>query len=73
MEIMSIQGEMASVDLGGVKKEISLALVDDVVPGDYVIVHAGFALYKLDVEETKRTFSLMATGRTERFAKQMCS
>jgi len=42
------ENETAVVDFGGVRKEISLALVDDVAVGDYVIVHVGFALHKLD-------------------------
>ncbi|MBP8134038.1 MAG: HypC/HybG/HupF family hydrogenase formation chaperone [Zoogloea sp.] len=49
----------ALVDLGGVRKAISLELVDDVVPGDYVIVHVGYALTKLDQEEAERTLALM--------------
>jgi hydrogenase expression/formation protein HypC len=52
--------EAALVDLGGVRKEISLALVDDVAVGDYVIVHVGFALQKLDREEAERTLELFA-------------
>ncbi|MCG6953219.1 MAG: HypC/HybG/HupF family hydrogenase formation chaperone [Betaproteobacteria bacterium] len=52
--------EAALVDLGGVRKEISLALVDDVAVGDYVIVHVGFALQKLDREEAQRTLELFA-------------
>ncbi len=50
----------AIVDLGGVRKEISLALVEDVVVGDYVIVHVGYALQKLDQEEALRTLELFA-------------
>ncbi|MFZ2124673.1 MAG: HypC/HybG/HupF family hydrogenase formation chaperone [Rhodoferax sp.] len=53
-------GEMGLVDLGGVKKEISLALLDDVRVGDYVILHAGFALSLLDPEEAERTLALFA-------------
>lgn len=53
-------GDMAVVDLGGVKKEISLALVDDVAEGDYVIVHVGYALNKLDPEEAEKTLALFA-------------
>ncbi|MGW8271522.1 MAG: HypC/HybG/HupF family hydrogenase formation chaperone [Burkholderiales bacterium] len=52
--------EAALVDLGGVRKEISLALVDDVAVGDYVIVHVGFALQRLDREEAERTLELFA-------------
>jgi len=51
---------MALVELGGVKKEISLALLDDVQVGDYVILHAGFALAILDPDEAERTLALFA-------------
>lgn len=50
----------AIVNLGGVRKEISLALLDDAQIGDYVIVHVGFALQKLDRDEAARTLTLFA-------------
>ncbi len=50
----------AVVDLGGVRKTISLELVDGVVVGDYVIVHVGYALTRLDPEEAEQTLALMA-------------
>ena len=50
----------ALVDLAGVRKEISLALVDRVAVGDYVIVHVGYALNKLDPEEAAKTLALFA-------------
>ena len=50
--------DLALVDLGGVRKEISLALVDGVRVGDYVIVHVGYALSRLDAEEAERTLKL---------------
>lgn len=55
-----IDEDRAIVNLGGVRKEISLALVDDVAVGDYVIVHVGYALQKLDEEEAERTLALFA-------------
>ena len=55
-----IAGDSAIVNLGGVRKEISLALVEDVAMGDYVIVHVGFALQKLDPEEAAQTLALFA-------------
>jgi len=58
VELMENDG--ARVDLGGVRKEISLALVDDVAVGDYVIVHVGYALSKLDPEEAAKTLALFA-------------
>ena len=54
------EAEQAIVDLGGVRKEISLALVEDVAVGDYVIVHVGYALQKLDPAEAARTLALFA-------------
>jgi hydrogenase expression/formation protein HypC len=52
--------DQAVIDLGGVRKEISLALVDDVWPGDYVIVHVGYALQKVDPLEAQKTLELFA-------------
>lgn len=54
------ENELGVVDLGGVRKEISLALLDDVQAGDYVIVHVGYALSKLDVEEAEATLRMFA-------------
>jgi hydrogenase expression/formation protein HypC len=53
-------GDAAIVDLGGIRKQISLALVDDVAVGDYVILHVGYALTKLDPAEAERTLALFA-------------
>ena len=55
-----VAGDSAIVNLGGVRKEISLALVEGVAVGDYVIVHVGFALQKLDPEEAAQTLALFA-------------
>ena len=52
--------DLAIVDLGGVRKDVSLALVEDVSVGDYVIVHVGYALTRLDAEEAEKTLALMA-------------
>ena len=52
--------DSAIVNLGGVRKEISLALVEDAAVGDYVIVHVGYALQKLDQEEAERTLEMFA-------------
>jgi hydrogenase expression/formation protein HypC len=52
--------ERAIVDLGGVRKQVSLALVEGVAVGDYVIIHVGFALQKLDTAEAERTLALFA-------------
>lgn len=51
---------MGTVDFGGVRREVCLAYVQDqVAPGDYVIVHVGFALSKVDEDEAKRTYEVL--------------
>ena len=52
--------ERAVVDMGGVRKRISTALLDEVAVGDYVIVHVGYALSRLDPEEAAETLRLFA-------------
>ena len=57
--------EMAIVDLDGIRKEVSLALVDGVGVGDYVILHVGYALARLDADEAERTLALLASAARE--------
>ncbi len=51
--------QMARVTLGGVSKVVSIALVEDVRVGDYVLLHVGYALTRLDPDEAERTLALM--------------
>jgi hydrogenase expression/formation protein HypC len=51
---------MAKAEVGGIVKDVSLCLVDDVALGDYVIVHVGFALSRLEPEEAEATLALFA-------------
>ncbi|MBK5970095.1 MULTISPECIES: HypC/HybG/HupF family hydrogenase formation chaperone [Thiorhodovibrio] len=51
--------DMASVSLDGVRKDISLALVENVQIGDYVLVHVGYALNRISPEEAEETLRLM--------------
>ena len=61
VRVVELRGaDTALVDLDGIRKEISLALVDGVQVGDYVILHVGYALSKLDPEEAERTLALFA-------------
>lgn len=51
---------MGMVDFGGIRRKICLAYVaDEVEPGDYAIVHVGFAITRLDEEEAKRTMDIL--------------
>ena len=58
--VVAIDELNATVDLAGVRKEISIALVPEVVIGDYVIVHVGFAIGVVDPDEALRTLALFA-------------
>lgn len=60
-QVVELRGdELAVIDLGGVRKEVSLALVENVAVGDYVIIHVGYALQKLDPDEARKTLALFA-------------
>lgn len=61
VEVHDTQGlPMGVVDFGGVRREVCLAYVaDEIKPGDYAIVHVGFAIAKVDEEEAKRTFEVL--------------
>ncbi len=50
---------MGRVDFGGVRKEACLAYVPDASPGDYVVVHVGFAISRVDEEEALKTLELL--------------
>lgn len=52
----------ATVDLGGVRQRVSMALVEGVGVDDYVVVHVGYALTRLDEDEAQRTLALFAQG-----------
>ena len=56
-----LDADQAQIDLGGVRKTVSVALVPDARPGDYVIVHVGHAIGRVDPEEAERTLALFAT------------
>jgi hydrogenase expression/formation protein HypC len=53
------ENELALVEIGGVRKDISLMLMEGVEVGDYVLVHAGFAIEKIDKNEAQKTLELL--------------
>jgi hydrogenase expression/formation protein HypC len=66
VRVVELVGESdALVDLGGITKLISLALVDGVRAGDYVVLHVGYALARLDTDEAERTLALFASAGLE--------
>jgi hydrogenase expression/formation protein HypC len=63
-KILSVIGDdpvrrTGRVDFGGVVKEVNLAFIPDAQPGEYVIVHVGFAISKLDPDEAASVFDLL--------------
>ena len=66
LKLLSVEGEIGNAELGGIVKEISLALIDDAKIGDYVLVHAGYAIQKIDEKDALETISLLEElGRKE--------
>jgi len=59
LKIISIKGKMGIGQLGGVKKKVSLMLLDKVRVGDYVLLHAGFAINKLETKEAEELLQLL--------------
>ncbi|MDY6950821.1 MAG: HypC/HybG/HupF family hydrogenase formation chaperone [Thermodesulfobacteriota bacterium] len=58
-KVTKIDGDMATVEVGGIARGASLMLVDDVTVGDYVLVHAGFAIHRVDAEEAEESLRLL--------------
>jgi hydrogenase expression/formation protein HypC len=61
----------AIIDLGGVRKQISTALIDSVAIGDYVILHVGYAIGKLDPDEAQRTLAMFGELAVSQAAEQL--
>lgn len=63
--IVKVEGEYADANINGATIRIGMQLIDDVKPGDYVLVHTGYALEKLNEKEAMET--LEAIRRLESF------
>jgi hydrogenase expression/formation protein HypC len=58
-KITHIENDMAQIDVDGVQRKASLLLLEDAAVGDYVIVHAGFAIHKIDEAAAMETLALL--------------
>lgn len=56
-KVISVEGNQAEVDFGGVVRNVNVSLVES-TPGEWVVVHAGFAIEKMDEEEARETLQL---------------
>jgi hydrogenase expression/formation protein HypC len=63
MKVIKIKDDMGDVEVNGVKREVGLMLIDDIKVGDWVIIHAGFAISKLNKEEAKETLALLKEAK----------
>ena len=59
MQVKTIANEMAVCEIDGVQREASLMMIDDVAVGDYVLIHAGFAIEKIDEEQARLTLQAL--------------
>ena len=59
-KVISVEGNMAKVSVGGAEYNASLQLIEDVNPGDYVLVHTGFAIQKISKEDADETMKLLS-------------
>ncbi len=59
MRILSIEGDEAEVELGGVVRRVSIALTPKARVGDYVLLHTGYAIGVVDEEEAEQTLKLL--------------
>jgi hydrogenase expression/formation protein HypC len=50
---------LATVDVGGVRRVVNIGLLDDITPGDWVLVHVGFAMSRIDEHEAQATLALL--------------
>lgn len=60
MKVVSISGPLAEVEEAGVRRQVRVDLIEDLAVGDYVIVHAGIAIDKVDPVEAEETRRLIA-------------
>lgn len=59
VKIVSIDGDQADVDIGGVSRRVSIALTPEARIGDYVLLHTGYAISVLDEAEAQETLTLL--------------
>lgn len=58
-KVIEVADEMATIDVGGVVRQVSALLVPDLAPGDYVITHAGFAMHKMDEKDALESLKIL--------------
>jgi len=65
MQVISISDDLALCEIDGVQREASLLMLDEVLVGDFVLIHAGFAIEKIDAEEARLTLEVLRAALDE--------
>ncbi len=65
MQLVARDGLTGTVEVDGVRREVSLLLQDDALPGEYLLVHAGYAIAKVDEAEARETIELIRAAAQE--------
>jgi hydrogenase expression/formation protein HypC len=66
-KLVEKKGTLGVAEIGGVRHEVDLRLLEDVKVGDYVIIHAGFGIQKLDTKEAEETLDLLREFTDKRY------
>ncbi|MEP6703934.1 MAG: HypC/HybG/HupF family hydrogenase formation chaperone [Acidobacteriota bacterium] len=59
VEIVDAENHLAKVEIGGVRRAVNVGMLDDIIVGDYVLVHVGFAMSKIDETQAFETLRLL--------------
>jgi hydrogenase expression/formation protein HypC len=59
VKVVKVKGKLAEVDMAGVKRQADIRFLEGIKPGNYVLVHAGFAIEKIDEKEARETLKLL--------------
>lgn len=59
VEIVDAENQIAKVDVGGVRRNVNIGMLDDTKVGDYVLIHVGFAMSKIDEHEAEETLRVL--------------
>lgn len=59
IEIVDAENQIAKVDVGGVRRNINIGMIDDTQVGDYVLIHVGFAMTKIDEQQAEETLRVL--------------
>jgi hydrogenase expression/formation protein HypC len=60
LKLIQVDGDHGLVEMGGIRRKVNLAFVEDAQPGDYVVVHTGFAITRMDEAEAAETLRLLS-------------